>query len=104
MEKKFSVLRPESQQELDETVCCVLQVTREIVYCCHRTVVETSDSTDAGGVAPSFSSLRRILPLSLFFRLRFLGAAMKTKQTMDVATCGALDHAIELFARMYLPA
>ncbi len=40
----------------------------------------------------------------LFFRLRFLGAAMKTKQTMDVAACDALDHAIEHFAKMHLPA
>jgi len=30
-------------------------------------------------------------------------AAMKAKQTMDVAACDALDKAVDLFAKMYLP-
>ena len=30
-------------------------------------------------------------------------AAMKAKQSMDVAACDALDHAIEDFAKMYTP-
>merc|ERR1712188_168280 len=31
-------------------------------------------------------------------------AAMKTKQTVDVAACDALEHAVEDFSKMYLPA
>jgi hypothetical protein len=58
---------------------------------------ETED--DAAGVAPSFAFLEECFHF-LFFRLRFLGTAMKT---VDVNACDALDHVIEHFAKIYLP-
>ena len=33
-----------------------------------------------------------------------LVAAMKAKQTVDPAQCDALEHAVEDFSKMYLPA
>ena len=53
-----------------------------------------------------FAPLRRTLsaPPPVVEALAMPPTAMKAKQTVDVAQCDTLEHAVEDFSKMYLPA
>jgi len=75
---------------------CARMITEVSEYClCQRV-------KPVGAAGSPFTEEKDFVD-ALVAHHKVLQAAMKAKQTVDVAQCDALEHAVGDFAKMYLP-